>query len=322
MAEIETYSKDQVVASLRQASASVENQEVNLGKLEEVGDKSISLGGDVFTITDYGLRRLLKELGVPVGFFLDLSMSARKGVIRSRIGALKSEESGKVIRRLRMKAGAVTSVLPISYSEIQAHQMVEAMPNWHYLPFSSDTDKEILWFRAILTDKMVVDDVVHGFDLVMSEVGSPDVKIDALTVKLICSNGALRARKNGHPYFTSSMNAMETNLFESVAEVVGEKIQEETQVLQTALEQSMERNVLPAKMLDRIATSKVPKTVSKKLGAHIETEGIDLNKEMSRFDFAQLVALVGGKVPTYKTRSHFERIAGALLGLSVNTSVG
>lgn len=296
----------------------VKFQKLDLRKIKEVNDGTVTVNGSTLVATPWAERQVLKALHIPASFYHELDKKLQLPIIEHQRALYGLDEEYK----MRLRDGRLTGIMHPSHAEARLETLLAALPQWTPLSHTSvNIDDPFMNVKVAAGDLRAKGDQVHGFELVFSEVGACDMKIEALMVELECENGMVRTRPAGDSYFRLPMTVFDTDEFEVVAQLVAPRLQAESERVNEAIVVAQEALVDPEPMvMDWLDRKGIPTGVPKKTLARLEAD--EIGSEISRFELARLVSNVGSTTAKhYRARRPYEQLAGALVGLSVDVPV-
>lgn len=309
----------EVVRKMRDERGKVEFEELDLRHIAELTDGVVSLkNGNARELqsTPWATRQLLRALKIPASFYLELDKKVQEPVLAHQRGLHGLEERFK----MRIRNGLLTAVVHPDYAQVPIEDVLEQLPAWDVLGSATDTDEPVVNVKLAAPGSVMKmpGDQVHGYELVASEVGACNLRLEALLIEVICSNGMVRSRPEGLPYFNMPMTVYVPEEFVAVASNVSKNLLSEAETCEQRILWAMDQRVKVQEMLDHwMELRYLPTVVPKKVSSRLEETG---ESELSRFELARIVSNVGSTL-RYQTRRHFERTAGNLLGLRVEARV-
>lgn len=281
--------------------------------LTYVNETQATISNVKVDITPWGLKQLLKCMGVPPSFFIACGGELKQDILME----WREKATDPAGYKLRIVNDKITAVLPTTFAETRLESILGMLPNWKYLTDEFDVEAEIVSIKLFDDNATVLGDTVHGLELIMSELGSIDLHIEASLISMSQENGIVRCRPGGKPYYLIGMNNLVDGEFKMVGGLVQERLRSEHDACVMKLKEAVEDQLSAKSVVEGWLEMKVPSSVPKKTLDRLSFTGQDT---MSRWELAMLVSNVG-KEYTWKTRRHFERTAGKLLRLSINSFV-
>lgn len=304
--------KEQIQGALAKHRGEVAYNTIELREIEGVGLEAVKTKEGTLPATKWALRQLLKELDIPVKFYKELNEGLQTDILKFRIGEQSADDKEVVFR---MANDQLTAVLHPDYAQVRVENLLDQLPDWDFFESVDNPHEPWLHYRAMDRTQPIVDDVYHGFDFLVSEMGAAPLTIQAMTVKVICENGAVRLRPTGNPYFELAMTKLAGPEYDAVAAAAGDRILQEHEEVVAALERKKAEQVSTREVIEMWVQSGIPKTIPRRLNAWLEQ--INAPGTMSVFDLAQHLTR-SAKGISYRRRRHFEKLAGKMLGLTIN----